>query len=87
MLVTTLDDVLSVGAINKVVFFGSITDYLTDVYGNLAMVNYPYESSFLAPLPAYPVEAFCAYLNESLESTQLIDVSGASRIRGKKDFK
>lgn len=51
------------------------------------MVNYPYESSFLAPLPAYPVEAFCAYLNESLESTQLIDVSGASENPKKWIFK
>lgn len=55
--------------------FCSITEYLTDVYGNLAMVNYPYESSFLAPLPAYPVAAFCANLNESFGGTKLIDVS------------
>lgn len=51
------------------------TEYLTDVYGNLAMVNYPYESTFLAPLPAYPVEAFCTYLNQSFGGPVLIDVS------------
>lgn len=39
------------------------------------MVNYPYESTFLAPLPAYPVESFCAYLNGSYEGIKLIDVS------------
>lgn len=32
-----------------------LKDFLVDVYGNLAMVNYPYESNFLAPLPAYPI--------------------------------
>ncbi|GJQ72873.1 hypothetical protein Trydic_g1521 [Trypoxylus dichotomus] len=35
------------------------TDWLIDVYSNLAMVNYPYPASFLAPLPAYPVMEFC----------------------------
>lgn len=38
------------------------------------MVNYPYESTFLAPLPAYPVTQFCSYLNASFSGTQLIDV-------------
>lgn len=50
-------------------------DYLNDVLGNLAMVNYPYESTFLAPLPAYPVRQFCFELKEDLtqNGTQLID--------------
>ncbi|XP_023295310.2 lysosomal Pro-X carboxypeptidase [Lucilia cuprina] len=37
-------------------------DYLEDVYGSLAMVNYPYSNDFLSPLPAYPVRQFCSYL-------------------------
>ncbi|XP_017889844.1 lysosomal Pro-X carboxypeptidase [Ceratina calcarata] len=47
--------------------------YLEDVYGNLAMANYPYEASFLAPLPAYPVNVVCSHLtNESLTGTELL---------------
>lgn len=34
-------------------------DFLEDVYGNLAMANYPYPANFLAQLPAYPVRQFC----------------------------
>ncbi|KAH8279640.1 hypothetical protein KR018_012470, partial [Drosophila ironensis] len=39
-------------------------DYLEEVYSNLAMVNYPYDSSFLAPLPANPVQQVCFYLKD-----------------------
>ncbi|XP_016994255.2 lysosomal Pro-X carboxypeptidase [Drosophila takahashii] len=39
-------------------------DYVEEVYSNLAMVNYPYASSFLAPLPAYPVRQVCYYLKD-----------------------
>ncbi|KAH8282704.1 hypothetical protein KR054_009227, partial [Drosophila jambulina] len=39
-------------------------DYVEEVYSNLAMVNYPYNSSFLAPLPAYPVRQVCFYLKD-----------------------
>ncbi|EDW04971.1 lysosomal Pro-X carboxypeptidase [Drosophila grimshawi] len=39
-------------------------DYLEDVYANLAMSNYPYNTNFLAPLPANPVRQFCLYLKD-----------------------
>uniref|UniRef100_A0A1Y9HDP7 Lysosomal Pro-X carboxypeptidase n=1 Tax=Anopheles funestus TaxID=62324 RepID=A0A1Y9HDP7_ANOFN len=48
-------------------------DYLTDVYGNLAMINYPYESSFLAPVPAYPVREFCGRLDKNYTGAELLD--------------
>ena len=32
-----------------------LTDWLDSAYSFLAMVNYPYPSNFLMPLPAYPI--------------------------------
>jgi lysosomal Pro-X carboxypeptidase len=38
------------------------------------MVNYPYESTFLAPLPAYPVREFCGRLEKPLpDGKELLD--------------
>ena len=36
-----------------------ISGYANGVMGNLVMVNYPYPSDYLAPLPGYPVDAGC----------------------------
>lgn len=33
----------------------ALKDFLQEVYINLAMVNYPYEANFLAPLPGNPI--------------------------------
>ncbi|XP_012347648.1 lysosomal Pro-X carboxypeptidase [Apis florea] len=50
-----------------------LISYLQDIYTNLAMVNYPYKANFLAPLPAYPINAVCKHLtNESLTGTDLL---------------
>ncbi|XP_055622821.1 lysosomal Pro-X carboxypeptidase [Toxorhynchites rutilus septentrionalis] len=51
---------------------GKFFDYLTDVYGNLAMINYPYNSSFLAPVPAYPVREFCGRLDKNFTGPELL---------------
>lgn len=49
------------------------------MYGNLAMANYPYASEFLAPLPAYPVRAFCSQLADvNQNDTQLLDSLAAA---------
>ncbi|XP_055322628.1 lysosomal Pro-X carboxypeptidase [Sitodiplosis mosellana] len=48
-------------------------DYLNDVYGALAMVNYPYSTSFLAPLPPNPVTEYCARINGVYNDDQILD--------------
>lgn len=39
------------------------------------VVNYPYSTSFLAPLPPNPVTQFCGKLNETYDDEHLVDVS------------
>lgn len=43
----------------------------------MAMVNYPYSTGFLAPLPPNPVSEFCARFNGSYDDNKLLDVSVA----------
>lgn len=51
------------------------TDYLEDIYSVMAQDNFPYETAGNVPLPAYPVDAFCSYMNQSYDSDDdLIDV-------------
>lgn len=51
----------------------TLKDWLTNVWTNLAMVNYPYAANFLAPLPKYPVQAVCKHLtNSTLEDRALL---------------
>lgn len=53
---------------NPLVSEGNVTalkSYLTNVWTNLAMVDYPYPANFLAPLPAYPIKVVCTHLTDS----------------------
>lgn len=48
-------------------------DWLTEIYGNVAMVNYPYPTNFLATLPGNPVRAMCNHLTDmALQDKDLI---------------
>ncbi|PAV88830.1 hypothetical protein WR25_06283 isoform D [Diploscapter pachys] len=40
-----------------------IKNCVHDVFDTMAMVNYPYESNFMAPLPGWPVAAACKSLS------------------------
>ena len=46
-----------------------IIETVTDALGTMAMVNYPYETSFIFPMPAWPVNASCeAALSQTISS-------------------
>ncbi|XP_072947823.1 lysosomal Pro-X carboxypeptidase-like isoform X2 [Epargyreus clarus] len=49
---------------------------LRSMYYTLAMVNYPYPSDFLMPLPGQPVRYVCQYLNHTLTDLELIEGLG-----------
>ena len=50
------------------------------MYGNIAMVDYPYPTSFLADLPAFPARVFCANVTQSSEKMSNDDVDIVKRI-------
>ncbi|XP_047103081.1 lysosomal Pro-X carboxypeptidase [Schistocerca piceifrons] len=63
-----------------------LMSWLTDVYTNLAMLDYPYATNFLLPLPAYPIKTMCSKLyNSSLPDKPLLQMlfSGLNVYTGK----
>lgn len=47
---------------------GTLIGYLIDIYGSLAMANYPYSATLFLPLPAWPVNVFCDTIVNSYNS-------------------
>ncbi|CAF3340275.1 unnamed protein product [Rotaria socialis] len=43
-----------------------LKNWLLDMYGNIAMVDYPYPTSFLADLPAFPARVFCSNVTSAV---------------------
>lgn len=51
--------------------------WLQEVYSNMAMVNYPYATNFLANLPGYPIKKFCRKLPQNIvQSKPLVESLG-----------
>jgi lysosomal Pro-X carboxypeptidase len=56
-----------------------LIDILSEAIGTISVVNYPYETNFLGPLPAWPVKALCeAAINVNETSTSNYDANDVS---------
>lgn len=52
---------------------GDVSDWLESAYSYLAMVDYPYPSEFLMPLPAYPIKEVCKEIDNAPDGTSVLD--------------
>ncbi|GLJ27365.1 hypothetical protein SUGI_0537040 [Cryptomeria japonica] len=50
-----------------------IGNWLDSAYSNLAMVDYPYDASFLMPLPAYPIREVCKAIDNFPNDADILD--------------
>lgn len=49
-----------------------LRDWLASAYDVMPMVNYPYPTDFISPLPGHPVEKFCSFIEEGAEGRELL---------------
>jgi lysosomal Pro-X carboxypeptidase len=54
----------------------SLIDTLTDSIGTMAMVDYPYPTSFIEPLPAWPVNYTCSVVMNTTDSLDALSAAG-----------
>lgn len=50
-----------------------ISNWLDSAYSYLAMVNYPYPSNFLMPLPGYPIKEVCRRIDSSPDTSSVLE--------------
>ncbi|KAL3726277.1 hypothetical protein ACJRO7_031204 [Eucalyptus globulus] len=50
-----------------------LAGWLDNGYSNLAMVNYPYPSDFLMPLPGYPIREVCRKIDGCPDGTSILE--------------
>ncbi|VDK78527.1 unnamed protein product [Litomosoides sigmodontis] len=47
-----------------------LREYLEDIFESMAMVNYPYPTNYLAPLPGWPVKVACQFFKSNKTSNE-----------------
>ncbi|GKU94948.1 hypothetical protein SLEP1_g8370 [Rubroshorea leprosula] len=52
---------------------GDLTNWLDAAYSYLAMVNYPYPSEFLMPLPGHPIREVCRMIDDSPDGSSTLE--------------
>ncbi|GAB4847137.1 hypothetical protein Ancab_026148 [Ancistrocladus abbreviatus] len=52
---------------------GDLSGWLESAYSYLAMVDYPYPSDFLMPLPGYPIKEVCRRIDSAPDGTSLLE--------------
>ncbi|KAM7251034.1 hypothetical protein ACFE04_022917 [Oxalis oulophora] len=50
-----------------------LADWLESAYSYLAMVNYPYPSDFLMPLPGHPIKEVCKKIDGSPDGSNILE--------------
>ncbi|CAO2830295.1 unnamed protein product [Amaranthus hypochondriacus] len=50
-----------------------LSDWLSSAYSYLAMVDYPYPSDFLMPLPGHPIREVCRRMDSAADGTSILD--------------
>ncbi|CBY35176.1 unnamed protein product [Oikopleura dioica] len=50
-----------------------LLDFLEDVWGTLAMMDYPYPTNFVGDVPGWPVNVACSHLDHDINQEELLE--------------